>query len=397
MRLAALLVLAACGSTTSAPVHLEPPAPEGAAAADALRGSKFSDAARIASRVLEAHPHDSRSAAVRAIANYHAAGSELFWTLRDVIDKADHVTAFDHEEGRKAWRAFGERLSSIDADLAVVAADPQFSLELCLACWEYDWNHNGRIDERDRKLFELEYDGDHGVLPDGDPRRRPTFRFDVGDAEWGRAMIAFQRAFVELVLAYQWSDLDKLLYRGDYAITLRVFSKPGVSRARDFILAGLAHSAKSRELYLAETDDDREWLPNPNQKNHPMPLPVDAELYETWANVITDARALLESKQGLSIREIASIVEPRAVMLVPDAYIDVGAMLRDPADITIDLKKASPTPEGIETVLRQVLGHGYATKMAPSPLVGRLSRVMKEVDHGGSTLERKLRYLLWVN
>ena len=36
-------------------------------------------------------------------------------------------------------------------------------------------------------------------------------------------------------------------------------------------------------------------------------------------------------------------------------------------------------------------------KMTPSPLVRRLSRMKKEVEHGKESLERKIRYLLWVN
>jgi len=399
MRLALLLAIAsACGSTTLAPVPAPTaPVPETAAAADALRASRFEDAAREASRALEKSPRDARAAAVRAIANYQAAGSELWLNLVNVIDKAEHVTAFDHEEGRVAWRAFAERLGSIDADLAIVAADPGFSLELCLACWEHDWNHNKTIDDRDRKLFELEYDGHGGRLDDGDPRRRPTFRFDVGDAEWARAMIAFQRAVVELVLAYRWSDLDKLLYHGDPALTIRMVDKGRVTHAHKLILDGLGHADRCRELYLAETDDDREWVPNPSQKSHPIPLDVDANLYATWAAVTGDVRRMLASEEGISLREVAQLVDARAAMLVPDAYVDLGRMLREPTDVTIDLKHASPTPAGIEAAFRQVLGNGYAARMKPSPLPGRLARMVKELETGGETLEHKLRYLFWLN
>ena len=399
MRLALVLLLAtACGSTTPAPAPPPtPPAPETGVAVDALRASRFEDAARAASRALEHSPRDSRAAAVRAIANFQAAGSELWVSLAKVIDKAEHVTAFDHEEGRAAWRAFADRLGSIDADLAIVAGDPGFSLELCLACWEHDWNHSGSIDDRDRHLFELEDDGHGGRLPDGDPRKRPTFRFDVGDAEWARAMISFQRAIVELVLAYRWSDLDKLLYHGDPALTIRIVDKGRVRHARELILAGLDHADRCRERYLAETDDDREWVPNPTQKSHPIPLEVDANLYALWAAVVGDVRRLLASEEGLSLHEMAELVDRRAAMLVPDAYVDLGRMLREPTDFTIDLKNASTTPAGIETALRQVLGNGYAAKMKPSPLPGRLMRMMKDLERGGESLEHKLRYLFWLN
>ena len=398
MRLA-LLLLVACGATPAAPAVVQPShmAPESTTAADELRAAKFDAAARDASRALEHDPHDSRAAAVRAIANYQAAGNELYLKLAGVIDRAEHFTAFDHEDGRAAWRAFAERLDSIDADLAIVGADPSFSLELCMACWEHDWNHHGGIDDRDRRLFELEYDGKGGRYEEGDPRRRPTFRFDVGDAEWARAMIAFQHAAVELVLAYRWSDLDKLLYKGDPTLTIRLFDRSRVAHARALILDGLAHADSCRALYLAETDDDREWVPSPRQKSHPIPLEVDDALFATWGAITGDVRRLLTSEEGLSIREIAQLVDRRAALLAPDAYVDVGRMLREPTNFSIDLKNASATPAGVETTLRNLLGNGYATAMKPSPLPGRLMGMMKTLESGGETFEHKLRYLFWLN
>jgi hypothetical protein len=39
----------------------------------------------------------------------------------------------------------------------------------------------------------------------------------------------------------------------------------------------------------------------------------------------------------------------------------------------------------------------YRDKMKPSPLIGRLSRMKNEVEHGKESAERKLRYLFWLN
>ena len=38
------------------------------------------------------------------------------------------------------------------------ASHKNIELELCIACWRYDWNHNGQIDTNDEKLFEIEFD-----------------------------------------------------------------------------------------------------------------------------------------------------------------------------------------------------------------------------------------------
>ena len=49
------------------------------------------------------------------------------------------------------------------------------SLDLCLACWQVDWNRNGDIDERDLRMLQVEYDAHGEQIPEGDPRRTPTF------------------------------------------------------------------------------------------------------------------------------------------------------------------------------------------------------------------------------
>jgi hypothetical protein len=395
-----ILALVACGGPAVPARTPAQRAQDSASAVATLQASKFDDAARQATTVLASDPGNARAAAVRAIATYQAGVHGLIEELRQIIEKADHLEFFDHEGGRAAWQSFLGKLEAIDRDLAVVAADRAFSLELCIACWEGDWNHNGRIDDRDRKLFELEFDGKGGEIPEGDPRRRPTFRFDTGDADWARAMIAFQRAAGELVLAYRWSDLDKLLQaKGPPSLTIRLIDKARVTRARELILAGLGFADRCREAYLAETDDDREWVPNPRQKNHPMPLEVDDAVYRTWAGVTGDLRRMLSSEEGLSIRELARVADDDAATHVPDAYIDLGRMLAEPRDIAIDLSQLMHKQDAatVEQILRGLLQNGYQTAMRPSPLVGRLRQMKAELDRGEDSFERKLRYLFWLN
>jgi len=399
-RLLVVLAVISCGGPAAPARSPEQRNADSAPAVAALQASKFEDAAALASTVLTGDPGSSRAAAVRAIATYVVAGHDLVRDLGAIIRSADRFEFFDHAGGRAAWQGFLTRLEAIDRDLAVAAGDPAFSLELCLACWERDWNRNGRIDERDRKLFELEDDGKGGELPAGDPRRRPTFRFDTGDAHWARAMISFQRAFGELVLAYKWSDLDKLLHAdGPPSLVIALTDKPRVTRARELILAGLDHADRCRAAYLAETDDDREWVPSPRQRSHPMPFEVDAAIYQTWEGVTGDLRRMLNSEEGLALRELARVADDDLASHVPDAYIDLGKLLSQPGDIAIDLSRLMRKQDAatVEQVLRGLLHNGYQTTMKPSPLVGRLRRMKTELDRGEDTFARKLRYLFWLN
>ncbi len=392
-----MLAAAACGGDGPPPRTPEQRGVDSAPAVTALQAGSFDEATRHAAAALALDPRNGQAAAVRAIAGYQIAGKTLIHEIGKILEDSDALRALDHAAGRAAWQSFIDRLDAVDRDLAVVAADKDFALELCIACWEHDWNHSGEVDDRDRKLFELELDGVGGELPEGDARRRPTFRFDTGDADWARAMLAFQRAAVQLILAYKWSELDRL-WAGDVErIVIRVDDKRRVQRARELILAGVDFADRCRASYLAETDDDREWVPNPRQASHPIPLAVDGELYATWAAVTRDVRHLLRGDEGISMREVAALGDDDTRALFPDAYVDVGRMLREPSDIVIELKDVSEDPRSIERVLKGVLGKGYATKMKPSPLVGRLNAMKQQLDRGEDTMDRKLRYLLWLN
>ncbi len=392
-------LVSACGDELPPPRSPAQRTSDSAPAVQALQAARFAEAEQHAAAALQLDPRNSQAAAVRAIAGYQRAGHELVREIGAVIEEAEDAKFFDHEAGRAAWQTFIDRLDAVDRDLAVVAADPGFALELCIACWEHDWNRNGEVDDRDRKLFEIEYDGVGGEIPEGDARRRPTFRFDVGDAEWARAMLSYQRAGVELILAYRWSQLDKLLRGGgdEPRLVIPLLDAGRVKRARKHILAGADHADRCREAYLAETDDDREWVPNPRQKNHPIPLAVDAELYATWGAITGDVRHLVSSREGLSIKELAGLIEDDLERLVPDAYLDVGKMLGEPEEIVLDLRGLSETPASVERILRGLLGNGYQAKMKPSPLPARLRGMKDQLDRGEDTAEHKLRYLLWLN
>src|SRR5688500_11491721 len=247
LAIAILATLVACGAADPPARTTDQRTEDSTPAGTALRATQFAAAIKHADAALALDPRNARAAAVRAIAHYRAAGHDLIGGLESILRTGASIKAFDHAQGREVWTTFLSRLDAIDRDLAVVADDPHFSLELCLACWEHDWNRSGEIDDRDRRMFQIEFDGKDGELAETDPRRKPTFRFDAGDAEWARAMLAFQRAFGELVLAYKWSELDNLFFGGERSqITIRLTEPARVKRARELILAGLDHAEKCR-------------------------------------------------------------------------------------------------------------------------------------------------------
>ncbi len=402
------------GASPNAPCRLEDPArarqiQAAAPAVKALQEARFEDALRESSTVIEKDKRNATVHAVWAVAEYRKA-------LHDLV--SDGLTFLRGLETLNP-RLFDFALSDADRRLAVVeehlakaAEDPAFSLDLCLGCWQVDWNRSGRIDSGDQLLLQVEYDADGQELPEGDPRRTPTFRFDAADIAWLRAMINFQRAGLNVVLAYDVIGAVhnvKEWVNGRQPLVIKLRDESRVHRARDLILAGLQQARLTREQILAETDDEREWVPNPRQKNHPLPLPVDDALFQTWEGVVSDLEGLLRSQQGLSVEELAQLGDHQWSD-PPQGFVDVGALMSKPGDIVLDLKKLEGAAErthaeglpntratNVEALLSDVLGAKYKSSMAPTRLIQRLSRMKGEVERGEERFERKLRYLFWLN
>ncbi len=366
----------------------------------ALQGAQFDDAKKLAAQSLQRNPDNARAAGIAALAFYRQAVHDF---VADAMTIASSFAASMLLRGNIVNTDFlafmleraDKRLQNVDAALAVAQKDPGFSLDLCLACWNVDWNRSGELDEFDRHLLEIELDGAGKPLPENDPRRRPTFRFDVADVAWLRAMVNFQRAALAFGGAYDPNVTFASRNKEKLVLKLRDPSK--LLAARDLALTGLTHAVNCRQLVLAEADDEREWLPNSRQKSHAMPLEVDDALFETWAGVLSDLERLLKGQEGVSVAELAQLDE-HPMETPPGGFIDVDAFLTQPRDLIVgrgELKRREPG--AISELLGRVLGPAYKTSLPPSPLISRLQRMRKELDRGEDTIERKLRYLLWLN
>ncbi len=360
-----------------------------------LQGGRFADAARAADEALAKDDENALARSVRAIATWERSADALAAEvlpaltrfLRQRIDVARLRASLAHAEAA---------LARVDDDLAVAEEDKAFALELCIACWTGDWNHDGEVNRRDERLLEIELDAKGDELPAGDPRRKPTFRLDVGDVSWARAMVAFQRALLDVALAYRWEDtlsFERSREGGGRVVQLADAGR--MRAARDRILEGLDHSDHARAAYLAEKDDDREWVPSPRQQSHPLPLPVNDALYDTWSGVLGDVRRLVRSEEGLDVAELAMLAGERGQ--AAHGFVDVGRLLSSPRNLRFDEDALEHAERDPDAALRSVLGDAYAARMRPSPLPRRLARMAGELKNGDESLGRKLRYFLWLN
>ncbi len=372
-----------------------------AEAVAALQSGSFDDAERLALEGNAEDDDDPYTHLVSGIVRYKKTMHQLYLDGRTILIGGLESGSVNQKYLASTLGDAESELAAVEKDLAVAARQSGIALELCLACWEIDWNGNGRADDRDRMLLQIEQDEHGEAIPEEDPRRKPTFRFDDGDIAWARAFVAFQRAALDVLLAYDWTQIGFAAARGRDVpdkIVIKLVRPERIEQAKKRILEGLSQSDASRRAYLAETDDDREWVPNPRQRNHPMPLPMDAALYETWAGVVSDVQRLVEGEEGLSIADVFTLAEERTKTR-PRGYLDIGRMLGHPKDIVLDLRELERLDEDrdVEGALKSVLGQYYVPTMKPSQLTRRLLRMKGEVDKHEGELERKLRYLFWIN
>lgn len=73
--------------------------------------------------------------------------------------------------------------------------------------------------------------------------------------------------------------------------------KARMSAARGHLKSMVATSRETWKAILAETDDDREWLPSPKQQNRAVPsLPITEDMVASWHKVLDDFDALLDGR-----------------------------------------------------------------------------------------------------
>lgn len=403
-------------STTPRLIPIETQHSTANASITALQKGKFADASRFAQIVLKKTPHNVYGRAVKAITDYKQLMHDLVGGLRIIVvgtigsqmlnrffgNRSSSISGLDaaYRLARTVLEKADKELDQVHKDL-IAAAHPDFHLELCLACWEVDWSGSGEINRFDRHLLEIERNSAGEKLDEDDPRRKPTFRFDHGDLLWAQAFLSFQRAFVNMLLAYRWSEAKHVLRDGleekGARLVFHLIDASRIAVAREQLQQALVLADKTRRAYLAETDDDREWVPNPHQKNHPLPLPVDDALYRTWEGVIHDLRLLIDGKAGLSVAELAQLGEHQWKK-PPRGYLNLGKMLSQPRDIVIEPEaKNLERAENIEATLAKVFGDCYTYDIKPSFLIKRLQRMKREMDAGKESFDRKLRYLFWLN
>ncbi|PKL35204.1 MAG: hypothetical protein CVV44_22780 [Spirochaetae bacterium HGW-Spirochaetae-1] len=339
------------------------------------------------------------AALLRAIERYISMSMDLYRFFNTNFSEFEQDDDFNIKLIQDKLQETDKRLEDIMADLETASKHKDMKIALTPALWHFDWNQDGVFADEDRAFLEVENDGQGGDIPEGDPRRRPEVHFDHGDVLWAMAYIHFHRAVVQGAMAFDWNDIKTTLQSVDDTgkISIRIKTKK-VRDARDSILQGLAFSGAARKAYLAESDDDNEWIPNPRQKRTALPLPVTEVHYEAWENILSDLRLIVTGKECLKASDLMSFFQI-STEWHPKGYFDLGGMLSNPKDIDIEVTKtmAFMSIGYLDGFFEGIWGKFYAYDKKASLLPLRLMKMKNEIDLGQDSLEDKLRYLIWIN
>ena len=114
--------------------------------------------------------------------------------------------------------------------------------------------------------------------------------------------------FITLVHTIRWPVTDKAMW----------------GEVREHLRKVIALNRETWALVRAETDDDHEWLPGPNQRSGVLPsLPVTEERIQAWLGVMAQLEAALDGKllvphwrfaKGVSLAKVFE--DPRSFDLV---------------------------------------------------------------------------------
>lgn len=229
---------------------------------------------------------------------------------------------------RQVISHFQTRLAAAEAILAQVDLKQEVKLPIDLLSIRLDLNGNKRADEFEN--FASLFGVANRVRP-GTPAADLKVAFDHGDVPWLRGYCHFLCAFCDLILAYDHQQMfdvsGHLIYpkavRPDTdlpPLDLERQNRPEFSRdimdaiaaihlanfplkepkrmssARAHLLEMIRTSRESWVLIQAETDNDREWLPNPAQTGV-LRIPVTREFIDGWHGVLAEMEDLLEGRK----------------------------------------------------------------------------------------------------
>lgn len=296
----------------------------------------------------------------------------LFPFLRMPVPPNPKPEVLTYEKQRAGLQTFLEDLATVDLTLAGIK-DPNLKIVIDLEKTRLDFRGLGKADP-DATLMSVIRSVSPLTMRRGPAAPQPfEVAFDLGDALWLGGYCHLLSAGLEFLLGYDWratfAVAGGLFYQrieglggvgrdlpwarggnGEIAAAVAMIhlihwepAEPArLSKARGHLKQVVALSRQSWQAILAETDDDREWIPSPKQKNGVLPgMTITQERVDTWLAALDEFDAVLDGRK-----------------LIPHWGLEKG----------INLKRVFEEPRTFDLVL-WATGHAAAPYLEDGPMI----------------------------
>jgi hypothetical protein len=238
-----------------------------------------------------------------------------------------------YEKQRENLQELLNDLAKVESTLApMTASDTKIVINLNAV--QFDFRGDGKVDSSETLGSILATIRSHGARPAPNESGPFEVKFDTGDAFWLRGYCNLLSASLEFVLAYDWrstfertaglfyprivpppfganphlvgrrdgflGDTGQIAY---FIVLIHEIRWPlkeptRLQAAHAHLKQVVAMSRASWKSILAETGDDREWIPGPQQRNGVVTsMPVDQAQVDAWLRVLDDFDAALDGRK----------------------------------------------------------------------------------------------------
>ena len=322
-------------------------------------------------------------------------GLPMMPILRMPVPLNPNPETLTYEKLRAVYATFANDLAAADATLQKLPAGP-VKLPVNLLAVRLDLNADGVATDAE-SLGSIVASLAMRPTARDVPARPWEVAFDRADTIWLRGYTHVLSAFLEFALAYDWHEtydaaahlffagarassaisapVDMLFGRDDriadvialvHLIHWPVAEPARLLKAREHLKAVVTLSRENWKEILAETDDDREWIPGPQQKNSAFPgLTVTQERVDGWLRALDAFDEVLDGKR-----------------LVPHWRYKAG----------VDFNAIFTSPRPFDLVL-WITGHAAIPYLKDGPVMSKADWAQWERIFGGQFLT----YALWFN
>jgi hypothetical protein len=227
-----------------------------------------------------------------------------------------------NQDTRRVLREFLADMAAVEATLAVID-DSEVKIPLYIGRAYFDFDGDGRTSDAEA-LWQIFNGLNRRRAVSQEQAHEFLIALDYGDVAWLRGYAHLLAGFLEMYLAHDdgklFAHTAPLFYANPdtpfdflrefrpssrmelnfvdvvafiHLLALPMQSPERMQSALEHFQAVTALSRASWERYQAETDDDREWIPNPRQTGAIPDAQVTEEMITAWLSFLDELDAIL--------------------------------------------------------------------------------------------------------